>query len=433
LINYYLLAGGINPPLDEPVGDGNDRLSFTGERHGTAAPIGPEGQRGLVFGAVQRTCAAVAVNNAWLADQDEEHDDLAMAFLPDAFATEYHHPSSAEMTRAVLDLGAHRGPGQRRALWHSLLLAGFRFGAVNLQDPTARLPSLVCLGSGVYLDEPVQRRLVEFLESGGRLLQLGPVPQLDLEGRPCHILAEALGVSAGETVLGGTRLFPSVRSTADAPRIPETRVGWLQEVVKSSGLQGADSSIHPILTDVDGRICGVETTVGSGRAILLAAEVPAMPAFFTALVARLGIEPGLRLTTSVPGVVALTSRSPRGDRLLHLLNPTGFAAEVAITLDGQEVTGEGWSVPARSGHIVPLRLKTGCGLIEGATSELLEVQEGRLAFAPALDIRGHRVTLRPSAGKEVSSPDPAVIVRRDGELVHVSAPAAEAPLSLHIR
>ncbi len=46
LINYYLLAGGINPPLDVAVADGNDRLSFTGERHGTAAPIGPEGQRG---------------------------------------------------------------------------------------------------------------------------------------------------------------------------------------------------------------------------------------------------------------------------------------------------------------------------------------------------------------------------------------------------
>ena len=40
MINYYLLAGGINPHLDTPVGDGNDRISFTGERHGTAAPSG---------------------------------------------------------------------------------------------------------------------------------------------------------------------------------------------------------------------------------------------------------------------------------------------------------------------------------------------------------------------------------------------------------
>ena len=43
MINYYLFAGGINPPLDEPVGDGNDRISFTGERHGTAAPDRPRG------------------------------------------------------------------------------------------------------------------------------------------------------------------------------------------------------------------------------------------------------------------------------------------------------------------------------------------------------------------------------------------------------
>src|SRR6478735_4291447 len=54
LINYYLFAGGINPPLDEPAGDGNDRISFTGERHGTAAPVGPEGQRGYAYEATAR-------------------------------------------------------------------------------------------------------------------------------------------------------------------------------------------------------------------------------------------------------------------------------------------------------------------------------------------------------------------------------------------
>ena len=59
LINYYLFAGGINPPLDEPVGDGNDRISFTGERHGTAAPVGPEGQRGIDVRRDGRTVHAV--------------------------------------------------------------------------------------------------------------------------------------------------------------------------------------------------------------------------------------------------------------------------------------------------------------------------------------------------------------------------------------
>lgn len=143
LINYYLLAGGTNPRLDEPIGDGNDRLSFTGERHGVGAPIGPEGQRGLGFEALRRTCSVVAVHGRWLADQDEETDDLAIGFVPDAFATEHYYPPSVAMGEAVADLTAHRGAGRRRALWHALLLAGFRFGAVNLQDPRAKLPGLV--------------------------------------------------------------------------------------------------------------------------------------------------------------------------------------------------------------------------------------------------------------------------------------------------
>ena len=79
LINYYLFAGGINPPLDEPVGDGNDRISFTGERHGTAAPVGPEGQRGLrLRGHRAGGRTPSGPTSRWLADMDEEHDDVAL-------------------------------------------------------------------------------------------------------------------------------------------------------------------------------------------------------------------------------------------------------------------------------------------------------------------------------------------------------------------
>ena len=135
MINYYLLAGGINPPLDRAVGDGNDRISFTGERHGTAAPIGPRGERGLTFAATAGVTHAIQANSRWLADQDEELDDLTVGFWPDAFMTEYHYPGSAIMTDVVDDLAWHRGPGPRKSLWRSLLLAGFRFSASNLQDP----------------------------------------------------------------------------------------------------------------------------------------------------------------------------------------------------------------------------------------------------------------------------------------------------------
>ena len=111
MINYYLLAGGVNPHLDVAVGDGNDRISFTGEQHGTAAPIGPLGQRGLAFAATAGVAHAVQANSRWLADLDEELDDLTVGFWPDAFMTEYHHPGSPTMTEVVEDLVDYRGPG----------------------------------------------------------------------------------------------------------------------------------------------------------------------------------------------------------------------------------------------------------------------------------------------------------------------------------
>lgn len=433
LINYYLLAGGINPRLEEKMGDGADRLGITGERHGSGAPIGPEGQRGLAFKSVQRICSAVAANARWLADQDEVKDDLAMAFLPDAFATEYHHPASAAMSEAVADLGAHRGPGRRRALWHALLLAGFRFGAVNLQDPRTELPSLVCLGSGIYLDEQVQRRLVEFLHAGGRLLQLGPLAQRDLQGRSCTLLADAIGVLPGATVREDSRTFPSVIATPPAPAIPELRVPALQELVPRGHGEPPSGPVEilPLLTDVEGRMCGIEAHLGPGRAILLTAELPAMPDFFAALAARLGVAPGLRLNTTVHGVIALTTRSTQGDRMIHLLNPTGYRARVRVSVDGEELAPEGWALPERSGHMLPLGLRTEWGRIERATGEVRDVGNESVHFAPSLDVGGHRIVLRTERNVQASNGRGEVNVRRDGDRVAITSSAGE-PLSLLI-
>lgn len=370
IVNYYLLAGGINPPLDEPVGDGNDRISFTGERHGTAAPIGPLGERGPAFEGTARACCPVAANGRWLADMDEEHDDLAMGFVLDAFMTEYHHPGSAVMTRVVDDLASHRGPGQRKALWRSLLFAGYRFGAVDLQDPDRHLPLLVALASGRHLDGPVQRRLVDHVSGGGRLLLLGPAPERDLEDRECRLLLDALGLSAGFVRPAEAYYYPSVRGRAWADLIPETRVAWWQELVGGS----------PLLTEVHGHVCGVEASLGAGTAVLLAAELPAMPEFFTAAATRLGVAPGLTVETDVRGVVVTSTGSPGGDRMLHVLNPTGNDTRVTVRVDGDAFGGGALHVPAHTGHLLPWGLTTRWGRIESSTAEVVSVGPDAIAF-----------------------------------------------------
>ncbi|WP_151523833.1 beta-galactosidase [Serinicoccus kebangsaanensis] len=417
LINYYLLAGGINPPLEEKVGDGNDRISFTGRRHGTAAPIGPEGQRGLTFAATAAVTRAAGLHARWLADHDEERDDIALAFWPDAFLTEYHHPSSEPMTRVVRDLEAHRGPGPHKAMSRSWLFDGWRFSAVDVSDPGRPLPGVVALACGEVLDDGVQQRLVRHVRDGGGLLLLGPVPSTDTRGRPCTTLADALGVSAGERVRSTHRHYGSVRGLGPAAAWGEMRVGWWQE------LRGPEGAV-PLVEDVDGHLCGLGVRLGEGRAAVVAAEVPSSPQLFTLLTEWLGARRGLGLETDVPGVVVTTSGTPAGERMLHVLNPTGYAASVAVTPgDPTDLLERPLAVPPRTGAILALGLDLPCGVrLDSANAELTELCDDGFAVGPGL---GRQTELWVSGGRP-SCADPEVDVVAAQGRWRVLAPDARA-------
>jgi beta-galactosidase len=408
MISYYLFAGGINPPLDEPVGDGNDRISFTGERHGTAAPVGPEGQRGLTYAATARSVQAVGVHERWLARMDEDHDAVQLGLVLDSYATEYHHPDSAVMTEVVEDLRRHRGAGPRRALARSLLLGGFRFGAVHLQrdDPTG----VVALATGRHLSLEVQQRLVARLAAGGGVLLLGRVPDRDLEGRPCTVLADALGVKGGEISWGSHRYYPSAVASGWAAPWPETRVGWFQPLAHERG----DAILH----DVDGAVCGVDVEVGAGRAILFAAELPSDVALFGRALRRLGVSPGLGLASDVPGVFATTTSTRGGERLLHLANITGHHTTVDLSLDGAALGDGALRIPPRTGAMLALGLDTPLGRLEWANAELTQVGPDRLAFGPPL---GDATTVVLVGAMDVTAAGAQVV--RSGDRQTVSAPA----------
>ena len=379
VINYYLFAGGINPPLDEVVDDGNDRLSFTGERHGTAAPVGPEGQRGFAYEATAAVVHAVNANAPWLAVLDEEHDDVELGLVLDAYATEYHHPGSALMTDAVDDLSQHRGAGQRRALVRSLLLDGYRFGAVHLEERSPKPGSVLVLGAGRYLAADVQRRVVAHAEAGGRVLLLGPVPQLDLDGSPCHVLADALDLGHGDVVRDDGHYYPSVIAHGWAAPWPEMRVGWRQELRPNRG--------DVVLTDVYGTVCGVDVPLGDGRVVVFAAELPSNRELFGRALRALGARPGVTTSTPFPGVLTTTGASCDGQRALHLINISGAAMPTVVSVDGEALFGgEPLQVPPRSGHILPLGLDVAGVRLIGGTGEVAGVEEGAIRFRPLLGV-----------------------------------------------
>lgn len=254
----------------------------------------------------------------------------------------------------------------------------------------------MALSTGVVLDASVQQRLVDHVRADGSLLLTGRLPQYDTEHRRCTVLADALGLTPGELIEGSSSYYPSLVGHGPAGFLPETRTGSFEEITGTAA--------EPVFTDVDGRRCAVTVELGQGRAVVVTAELPSHPALFTALVEWLGSSPGLRLRTSVPGVVVTTGASPAGARMLHVLNPTGYAATVRVHVgDPTGLLDRPLSVPPRTGRMLGLGLGLpGGGTIVSSNAEVTQVDEGGIRFSPGLGDRTES-GCAPSAG---SAPTP---------------------------
>ncbi|WNM39238.1 beta-galactosidase [Micromonospora halotolerans] len=382
LLNLYLFAGGYNPPLAEPVGDGNDRIAFTGERHGFAAPVDPEGRLNPTYAAARRALHAVRGVADLLADSDEENDGLALGFVPDHYLTEYHHPTSASRAAQVADLERFRGMGPRDVLARALLLAGYSFPAVDLQSPLpADTPPVIALASAATLGREVQQRLVEHLRGGGRLLLHGVLPERDHDGSRCTLLADALGLSFTGRVDDGPQSFPSVVGQGWAAGPAEARVGYAQRL--------AGPAAEPVLVEIgSGEPCAVEVAVGAGRALVIAADVPCDLDFWRAAVARFGVGQRLAANADGPGLVLTSTVDPAGQRLLHLVNVAPSAVTLTLSWQGVPVlAGRPLRVPARTGLILPYGIRVGAATLVETTCELVSRD-------------GNTVLLRPTQGDD---------------------------------
>jgi beta-galactosidase len=272
----------------------------------------------------------------------------------------------------VADLVRYRGTGPRDILARALLLAGYSFPAVDLQSSSV-LPPVLVLASASTLRRSVQERLASYVDGGGRLLLNGVVPQLDVDGTPCTVLAEALGVRVTGRVDGTPYYFPSV--TADGR--PEVRVGYAQF------LAGGEPLLRVAGSDA---VCGVEIP---GRAVLVTADYPCDLDFWRTCLARLGVEPRLRHDAADPGLLVTSTVDTAGQRLLHLLNVGPTDATFSLSYrDNLLLDGRRLHVPARAGAMLPYGVRVGPATLLETTCELISRSGAEVVLRPTQGPRG---------------------------------------------
>ena len=213
LLNYYVTVGGTNYLLDPAPGDGNNRITTVGEDYAHGAPVMPDGRLNYMFNSLARLTKTIA-NLSFKAFRHGGGAGRCVhgihpGLLHDGIALSGQRNHEQHIRQSGKE---PRRPGGGMCWRRSMLLNGLRFDALNIQDEpldVKKTPALV-LASADYMSEHVQRKLANWMQAGGRLMLYGEVPQADMEGRPCTILAGSAGRSHDRAPLRQPSL-PSVR------------------------------------------------------------------------------------------------------------------------------------------------------------------------------------------------------------------------------
>ncbi|PTM59732.1 beta-galactosidase [Desmospora activa] len=377
LLNYYLFAGGYNYRLHEKPHNGNDRIAFTGERHGFAAPISPEGELNYTYPRMAHSIQTMMAVSDKLAIMEEEHDEIAFAFIPDYFMTEYSYPGSDKMKEMVQNLEANRADGAWEMMARAILLAGYRFGAIDIQNRpiNPETTRVLILPSARYMPVRIQQKLITYLQAGGRILLYGEVPLYDMEGNPCLLLADALGVKPRGYKYSSDRYYLSLCADGWAAPRPEVRTHFAQRLEVGKGAE-----VLFRLYD-GGEVCGFDAAVGNGRAVVIAAQYNCDISLFQTILEKLGAVPTLTHDCPDHGIFMTSTAAPGVGRFLHILNLDGFDKRLHLYENGRALLGgQNLLLQSRSGVMLPLHLTFGDVMIVYSTAEIAAVEKDSIRF-----------------------------------------------------
>ena len=182
---YYrmLVAAGLNFHTPYWFNDGENVAgrAFYGAAHHFESPVDHEGNTRYHFDIIRRV-------NGFLMKHPEIVTLKPVHGAVLAQSREYDIASRIEtggVGNARNDLGTFRNA----LVWTNQL---FTWATIEDQELSTRLPLIVV--SYDFLPRAVQKKLVNFVSEGGRLILAGQVPTLDENGKTCRILARALGV-----------------------------------------------------------------------------------------------------------------------------------------------------------------------------------------------------------------------------------------------
>ena len=364
--NCYLFSGGRNYMLDGE-NDGNGRIAITGERHGFAAPVGPEGQLNYTYPRLQEVMRLLAANEDKLAVMQEERDNLAFGFIPDYYMTEYCYPGSKKEWELQRNLEQFRGVDGMERVGRSLLMNHFRFTAVDIQNKplSAEQAHTLVVFTGAYLSEAIQRKLVDFAHNGGSLFLYGMMPTMDMEGKPCTVLKDALEIGNIRMHRSAFQFWLSVQPVGILSGSAEVTTGHA-EVYEVENCE-------PLMVTAHSReITAFVKNLGRGKVLMLGTPYICHLENYRKMMACLGSSPALSEDGPYGGIFMTAMKGENQERYLHMMNLDGFDKDVHVTMEGKPLfDGRLLRLASRRALMLPLEMELDGKFLEYATCEIM--------------------------------------------------------------
>ena len=300
-LNYYVFTGGPNP----------DGLGNTVDVYDYHAPVSADGSLKPTYGALKEF-------GRFLADHPQLVDAERLSSV--RLGHEWRHFAGC----AKKDEGFFR-----YGLRYTLLQSAYQPEHVLL-DGRSEIPAdkPLALAGIESMSEPVQRKVAAFVKAGGRLLVAPDFPRTDLDGRPCTVLADALGGPAAVADRVDTVAEPLCLSG-------DMRIYSVSPLFRFGDLGAAEA----VLTSADRRrVFGCAWACGRGRVIRVGATWRAYNrhqiAFVERLMEDLGAKPVAK--SSEPNVFHSSFRLKDGGTATFVMNLRASPLATTLTLpDGR--------------------------------------------------------------------------------------------------
>ena len=350
--NYYMFVGGEHF---------EDDIWLFNRKHDWQAPIGPDGKERIAYSYIKRTVESLRGAEKLIIRTQNIYDTV-FGFYPDYFRTEYRTALTQEFYEK---LKSTRETALFYGLLRGLILNNYQIESQNIQDGDISGKTAVIF-SALYMDRKTQEKIAEYISCGGTAIIYPTLPLYDMNGEKCEVLKELVEVKIKRNQDGGFAKIFDIDCIACSS-------SQIYEPSKDSIILGSLESTSETVA--------FEKKVGKGRAIVLGVNVSMNFIHHISFTDKLALYAGIEKIVQAQELSVAVKKSSEG-YIIFVNNFDEYPKPLDMSLNGKSVfEGEDVVIPARSGLILPYRLRINeKNEVIFSSCEIMQLDEDRIKF-----------------------------------------------------